>query len=224
MYSEQIEELINAILEDGEISEKERKVLHKRALAEGIDPDEVDVIIDARLARLKKQQQSEPMSAPSLPPASNPSSAVASNPTHKVNHGVIRKCPSCGAQIYDVSTKCSDCGYVFTEIKANSSRERLNQILDQIDESHANDSTWAKLLDMTVYEEKRNAIINFPVPISKEDLLEFILFLQPLSKGNFFTSTSLTSAYKMKYRECVNKARVFYSDDPHFKKALGLDS
>lgn len=49
MFSEELEMLITAALADGNITDKERAVLHKRAIAENIDPDELDIILDARL-------------------------------------------------------------------------------------------------------------------------------------------------------------------------------
>lgn len=52
MFSEELELLIEAALADGTITEKERLILHKRAQAEGVDVDELDVIIEARLAKL----------------------------------------------------------------------------------------------------------------------------------------------------------------------------
>ena len=49
MYSEQLDNLIQSIIADGQITEKERAVLHKRAEAEGVDVDEVDVYVDGLL-------------------------------------------------------------------------------------------------------------------------------------------------------------------------------
>ena len=60
MYSEQIEQLIKSVIADGVITEKERAVLHKRAAAEGIDEDEIDVYVDGLVAQMKpivKQEQ-----------------------------------------------------------------------------------------------------------------------------------------------------------------------
>ena len=54
MYSKELEELIDHVLADGVITAKEREVLHCRAEAEGIDADELDVLIDGRL--VKEQQ------------------------------------------------------------------------------------------------------------------------------------------------------------------------
>lgn len=55
MYSEQIEELIKSIIADGVITKKERSVLHKRAAAEGIDEDEIDVYIEGLIAQTKSE-------------------------------------------------------------------------------------------------------------------------------------------------------------------------
>ena len=53
MYSEQIEQLIKSVIADGIITEKERAVLHKKAAAEGIDEDEIDVYVDGLIAQMK---------------------------------------------------------------------------------------------------------------------------------------------------------------------------
>ena len=51
MYSESLEQLIQSVIADGVISEKERAVLHKKAVAEGVDEDEIDVYVDGLLAK-----------------------------------------------------------------------------------------------------------------------------------------------------------------------------
>lgn len=104
MYSEQLEALIESAIADGVLTDQERAVLHKRAQAEGVDPDELDIIIDGRLAKMKKQ---EAMSRPAQPKES-------------VNQkfGNVLKCPSCGAQVVAGSAVCPECGYAFTNIQA----------------------------------------------------------------------------------------------------------
>ena len=56
MFSKELEEVIEAALADGALTDKERAVLHKRAQAEGVDPDELDIVIDGRLAKMKRQE------------------------------------------------------------------------------------------------------------------------------------------------------------------------
>ncbi len=53
MYTEQLEQLIKSVIADGVITEKERTVLHKRAVAEGIDEDEIDVYVDGLISQMK---------------------------------------------------------------------------------------------------------------------------------------------------------------------------
>jgi len=49
MYSEKLEKLIEMSLLDGVLTEKEKSVLFKKAEAEGIDLDEFEIYLDARL-------------------------------------------------------------------------------------------------------------------------------------------------------------------------------
>ena len=80
MYSEKIETLIKATLVDGNITDKERQVLLNRAKAEGIDLDEFEVILDARLVELQNTKQAE-----------------SHQPKKSKKYGEVNKCPSCGA-------------------------------------------------------------------------------------------------------------------------------
>ena len=55
-----IEKLITAVLVDGSVTEKERAVILKKATAAGYDPDEVEIILDARLyEKLVAEKQAE---------------------------------------------------------------------------------------------------------------------------------------------------------------------
>lgn len=211
MFSKELEEVIEAALADGTITEKERAVLHKRAVAEGVDPDELDVVIDGRLSKMKREEDW-------LRPVPPPAAAPANNS----KHGVVRKCPNCGAPIEAGSVKCADCGYTFVGIEANSSVTKLSEMLQQIEKNSSSDMLSTVIMGTSKrLNEMSSAITNFPVPTTKEDLLEFILFLQPKTKKPSINSdvnqVKLYPAYKSKYDECVNKAKLFFADDPQFK-------
>lgn len=60
MYSEQFNEFLDLILEDGIVTQQERDFIHKKATAEGIDVDEIDIIIDSKLSKLNNKQTTEP--------------------------------------------------------------------------------------------------------------------------------------------------------------------
>ena len=166
MYSKELEELIDSVLADGVVTDQERTVLRKRALACGEDPDEVMIVVDGRLAKMKK-------AASPVTPATE-------------KRGNIVKCPNCGAPIEAGAVKCKECGYVFTNVKANSSAEKLaNKLEVLVHASYEDESDRG--------EAMANIIRNFPVPTAKEDLLEFIAALSPKTKVT--TSNENESAY-----------------------------
>ena len=106
MYNEQIENLINLALADGKLTEKEKQILFKKAEAAGIDLDEFEMVLDAKLF---EKQQTVKASAPS----------VAAPKSDKF--GDVKKCPACGAIVTSFSAKCGDCGHEFSNIEANAS-------------------------------------------------------------------------------------------------------
>ena len=61
IFSDRLEALISAALQDGVLTDKERELLKRRAEKEGEDWDEVEMIIEARLA--EKQTEKEIVSA-----------------------------------------------------------------------------------------------------------------------------------------------------------------
>lgn len=183
MYSKELEELIDSVLADGVITDQERAVLRKRALACGEDPDEVMIVVDGRLAKMKKGI------SPAIPA------------TEK--RGNIVKCPNCGAPIEAGAVKCKECGYVFTNVKANNTAKEFAIMLEQRIQKVRYDG------DKTNINKVNEFIKNYPLPTGKEDLLEFIASLDARrrSKSNY------QEAYNAKYQECVTKAKTLFAGD-----------
>ena len=213
MLSKELEEIIEAALVDGTLTEKERAVLHKRAQNEGVDPDELDVILDARLAKIKK---SEDWLRPTPPP----------NLTNG-KHGNVEKCPSCGAQVIGGNAVCPECGYTFSNVQANSSIEKLFAKLDEVNRQQE-----AKTIkEEDEYEENERArkrkmeiISNFAVPNTRADLLEFLTMIQakvdstgPRDGANGYEEEDLSYAYWLLYTNCINKARLSFLKDNDFR-------
>ena len=183
MYSKELEELIDSVLADGVVTDQERTVLRKRALACGEDPDEVMIVVDGRLAKMKKS------ASPTIPA------------TEK--RGNIVKCPHCGAPIEAGAVKCKECGYVFTNVKANNTAKEFAIMLEQRIQKVRYDG------DKTNINKVNEFIKNYPLPTGKEDLLEFIASLDARrrSKSNY------QEAYNAKYQECVTKAKTLFAGD-----------
>ena len=54
MYNEQLEKLIEIALVDGILSDKEREILKRKAVSQGHDEDEFEMVLEAKL--YEKQQ------------------------------------------------------------------------------------------------------------------------------------------------------------------------
>ena len=148
MFSEELNKLIEASLVDGVITDQERTVIRKRALLEGVDPDEVDLMLDAEIQKIRQKQEE----------------AVAK----------VKKCPACGEIIPAMSVICPSCGYEFRDIEANSSVKNLFSMVNEIYSSNEKDSAKEERLKMVIN--------NFPVPNTKEDILEFLFLAVPNAK------------------------------------------
>lgn len=223
MYNEQLEKLIDYALADGELTEKEKQVLFKKAEAMGVDLDEFEMVLDARLVEQKKKEAELSHSQElELAKAKAAAQAQAAAPKSE-KFGDVRKCPSCGAILQSFQTKCDECGYEFRNVGVVNSSQRLfdllqaaelrkseqiaahqqekNRRLEELSRKHNNESSIVKILSGSKHhakqdeeredlirelnndlqtlerksiEEKASIIKNFPVPNSKEDLLELL--------------------------------------------------
>ena len=115
MYNDQIENLINLAITDGELTEKEKQILFKKAEAAGIDLDEFEMVLDARLY---DKQQTLKAVAPS----------VAAPKSDKF--GDVKKCPACGAIVQSFQTHCADCANEFNNVEANVSIGKLFEMIN----------------------------------------------------------------------------------------------
>jgi len=93
----EIENLIEMSLADGVVTEKERAIIIRKAEALGEDKDEIEMILDGKIALMEKEQ--------------NKIQQTTSSNSNKV--GKIKKCPSCGAPVSSFANKCSDCDHEF---------------------------------------------------------------------------------------------------------------
>lgn len=163
MFSKELENLINATLEDGVLEEYEKAALVKRAQAEGVDLTELEIYINSILQRRKKEQ-------------TKAEEARQEIIDKKKKEAYGRVCPNCGKQVNSMTLKC-DCGYEFTNTTISSSvkilADKIEQIsskpysskeLDPYDKFKEDNQKIKKIVD---------AITIYPVPNTKEDIIEF---------------------------------------------------
>ncbi|WP_213242717.1 hypothetical protein [Nonlabens sp.] len=228
MYNEQLEKLIEMALMDGELTEKEKQILFKKAESFGVDLDEFEMVLEAKL--YEKQQSMQQSTQATAAPKSD-------------KFGDVKKCPACGAIVQSFQTKCADCGHEFSNIEANASIDKLFKMLNDAEDMRKEDldtsnplkamgSFYAKSFSgMTgpgkIDKKKMEIISNFPIPTTKNDILEFLSLAIPKAKqiGNFLTKNNLENkahnefaqVWKTKCEQIIMKAKFSMRED---KKAL----
>ena len=158
MFSKELENLINATLEDGVLEEYEKAALVKRAQAEGVDLTELEIYINSILQRRKKER-------------TKAEEARQEIMDKKKKEAYGRVCPNCGKQVNSMTLKC-DCGYEFTNTAVRSSVEILADKIEKI----TNEAS--RIRDEEDREKKKtkeivDVITIHPVPNTKEDIIEF---------------------------------------------------
>lgn len=216
LYDPALERLIEMAIADGELTDKERAVLFKRAEAMGVDLDEFEMVLEARLYEKGQQMAAQTAAAPA--PTSN-------------KHGGIKKCPACGAVVPPFTAKCVDCGFEFNDAQANSNVERLFAMLNELEAQSQEDATGlfggmsqamgASFSSMMggdkVTRRKKTLIENFPIPTTKDDILEFLTLAAPRTKTSMFNSDTnakeMAKAWKSKCEQIIMKAKIVLRDD-----------
>ena len=131
MLTPELEQLMQFAFADGEVSDKERAVLMRKAQEAGVDMDEFEMILDAKIHETKGKMH-------------------ADESTQKPNskHGEIRKCPACGAMVSTFATRCSECGFEFKNVEAVKSAQMLFEKLQSLE--------MEKARELSVHEEHKN--------------------------------------------------------------------
>ena len=129
MLTPELEQLIQYALADGVLTDKERAVLMKKAEAAGVDLDEFEMILEAKLHEAKKA------AAAAAPKASN-------------KEGEVRKCPHCGARVRSFRTTCEECGYEFRNAEAVKSAAFLFEQIQNLE--------MEKTRELALHESNKN--------------------------------------------------------------------
>ena len=107
MFSEALKQLIDAALTDGVITEQERQVIKKKAIAENVDPDEIDVYLNSEIQRINIQKQQ--------------------------STGIV-KCPACGEIIPPLTGICPSCGHTISFSNDSKQSTSLLNLKEQLDD------------------------------------------------------------------------------------------
>lgn len=142
--------------------------------------------------------------------------------------GTIHKCPSCGEVLQSFEVNCPACGYEIRDVKASNSVQDLAQKLDQIeaqqmpafqgkqsflknfigkDFSKGDDEDKVRSrFNIQKQQRKVDLIINFPVPNTREDILEFMLLASSNIHAKKGADDEVTKAWIAKIDQVYKKA------------------
>lgn len=173
MFSPELENLIQATLEDGILEDKEKAALIKRAQAEGADLTELEIYINSILQKRKREADKE-------------KNAKQEQIAQKKKEA-LRKCPNCGESIPVMAISCPKCGYELSDQKAVSSVQILADKIEKISKQFTNEDVDKD----DVYDQIINTISLAPVPNSKQDIIEFLALscTKAKHKGGLWGST-----------------------------------
>ncbi len=172
MFSKELENLIQATLEDGILEDYEKAALVKRAQAEGVDLTELEIYINSLLQKRQRELNER-------------KNSLYEKYEKEKKEAFGRTCPNCGKQMPPLTLKC-ECGYEFTKQAQTSSVHLLSEKIDKIImapmENRDPESDGFKEEKLERNKQVRDIITLFPVPNTKEDIVDFLALSAPNSK------------------------------------------
>lgn len=162
------------------------------------------------------------------------------NPTERktVYEGYIHKCPSCGEVLDSFTTVCPSCGYEIRDAKISSSVRELALKLEKIaaqkmpafeekksvmkilfgkdfkEENEADEAL--KRFESQKQQEMASLIVNFSVPNTKEDILEFIILAASNIDVRHGVDDDVTKAWIVKLDQVYQKAKISMGNNNDF--------
>jgi hypothetical protein len=221
MVDEKLDTLINLALVDGILSDKEREVLTRKAQSLGIDPDEFEIILEAKL--FEKNLKTDNTNS-----TSKEENKQQGNQSNKF--GNLEKCPACGSLVPSFSAHCYDCGYEFRNVGANIHIQQLSDKMLEIENETTIKLSVGSVFSMLmapgadqirdkINKKKSEVIRNFSLPNTVRDTMDAILFIAPRTKAGFSADRNIF-AWRYKYRELKGKTTTLYGNNKDVEKIV----
>lgn len=177
MFSQELENLIQATLEDGKLEQYEKDALVKRAQAEGVDLTELEIYIQSILQR-RQRELNEKKNAE----LSHKVQAAEEKKAEELKALGYKECPKCHRQVAPLTLVC-ECGFEFTNAKSMSSIQQLSNKIAEIEGSPLKNTKENTPEYKAEIKQRNRQIINLiqlhPVPNTKEDIVDFLALAAP---------------------------------------------
>ena len=163
-----------------------------------------------KIERQKKSNNKTPNVQETYVIKEEPAKEIARNELHEeirleqkranTKEGRLHKCPNCGELISFDDVKCPSCGYEIRDREVNASVQIL----------------FDKVLATEDLDKKIELIKTFPIPNTREDILEFMLLAKSSFDAKYYATNknidSVSSAWLSKIDQCYAKAKIFLRD------------
>lgn len=150
---------------------------------------------------------------------------------YEMYDGALHKCPSCGARLNAFDTSCPECGYELRDAHASASLSELSARLQEIQSSSTRNAPAAFISNLVrrfsgAEDESAALIAAFPIPNTKEDLIEFIIASASNVNPDAFNGLkqdalssperAVSRAWLTKLEQAYQKASITLGDDGDF--------
>lgn len=115
-----------------------------------------------------------------------------------VYDGELHKCPGCGEVMNSFATTCPSCGL---ELRGVQSARSVTIFADRLATAESQ-------------EQKITLIRNFPIPNTKEDILEFMILASSNIDSNM--EDKVSEAWLAKMEQSYQKGKLLFADDTYF--------
>lgn len=171
---------------------------------------------------------------------------LAGNPTERktVYEGYVHKCPSCGEVLHAFVTNCPSCGHEIRDTKSSTSVRELALKLERVEAQkmptfEEKRSVMKKVFGKDFKEEdeakealerfneqkaqeKANLIINFSVPNTKEDILEFMILASSNIDAKHGVKDVVSKTWIQKLEQVYQRAQITMSNHPDFTQIKSI--
>lgn len=120
--------------------------------------------------------------------------------------GNVHKCPNCGETLTAFVSACPTCGY---EIRGKSVVASVQDFYRDLNVAQTT-------------EQKDRMIRNFPIPNTKEDIIEFMILASSNILGEY--ERDIYEAWLAKFEQAYQKALILFAGDPDLVKVQQIFS
>lgn len=158
--------------------------------------------------------------------------------------GNLHKCPSCGEVLDSFTSHCPSCGYEIRDARSSNSVRELASKLEKIEAQkmpHIEEKkSVMKLLvgkdfkeeneieealerfEEQKQQEKANLIVNFSVPNTKEDILEFMILAASNIEVKKGIGDKVSQAWISKLDQIYERAKLLMGNTPAFTQIKSI--